>query len=753
MTPASPPEGFGHALAYLTYLRIAWRRRSLLALGTTVGLVLGALYYVQRTPLYESDAQVLVVNKRPDTGTGSGVHLSHFEDYVSTHRVLVRSPLIIERAIEKYRLGSLETFADVKEGLVELIIGQLSVQRGVKESGSAQNSILSLSFRGKVADECAVVVNAVVTSYKEFLDETYRNMSDDTLKLVGDARDTLTKDLAAQEKAYREFREKSPLLFKGRDEINPRHEALMKIENRRSALLLQRANVQGRLDTIEDAMKRGTSRDELTAVISDLTRKSESLDERPEGLVTIEGQLLPLLQEEQNLLGEFGRNHPHIQSVRKRIDATREFFALPSAAYSKSAGVPVKNAAYSAGSDLIELYVRYLKQELQRIDRQEASLSAVFEHESQAVRKLTSYELQDEQFRNSIARTQELCDSIIKRLQDVSFVKDYGGFEARIIAPAGRGAKVAPKALTTFPISLFLGLVGGFGLAIAYEMSDKSFRSAEDVRRRLNLPTIGHIPLQKPAEETVRKAEALGIDPMLCTFYDSMSAPAEAFRGLRTALYFSNHEGHQAIQITSSNMDEGKSTVASNLAVSIAQSGKRVILVDADLRKPRQHKIFNLPNLVGLSAVITGEAELADAVQTTEVADLTVLPAGVSPPNPAELLTSPEFPQLLDVLREKYEYVIVDTAPVLAVSDPCVVAPRVDGVLLVVSVSKNGRSDAERAKEILCGLETKLLGVVVNRINYEASGYGYGYGYGYKGYGYRSYLNPQIASGPPAPTS
>src|SRR5262249_44956883 len=156
--------------------------------------------------------------------------------YVATHRVLVRSPLIVSRAINDHGLRALASFQNIDEDLTDLMIKKLTVRRGSKDaSNTSQNSILSLSFRGTVANECAVVVNAVVNSYKDFLDETYRNMSDDTLKLIGDARDTLTKDLAEQEREYRLFRERSPILFKGRDEVNPRHDVLVRIEAQRSA--------------------------------------------------------------------------------------------------------------------------------------------------------------------------------------------------------------------------------------------------------------------------------------------------------------------------------------------------------------------------------------------------------------------------------------------------------------------------------------------------------------------------------------
>ncbi len=176
------------------------------------------------------------------------------------------------------------------------------------------------------------------------------------------------------------------------------------------------------------------------------------------------------------------------------------------------------------------------------------------------------------------------------------------------------------------------------------------------------------------------------------------------------------------------------------MAVSVAQSGKRVLLVDCDMRKPMVHRLFGVDSRRGLSQVIIGEIELADAVRQSSVPNLWVLPAGPQPPNPSELLTLPRFEQFLKSVREQYDLVVVDTPPLLAVSDPSVVAPRVDGVLLTMRIRKNGRPEALRAKEILDGLGVDVFGIVINGVdqnrNYGMTGrYGYGYGYA-DGYGY-----------------
>jgi polysaccharide biosynthesis transport protein len=194
---------------------------------------------------------------------------------------------------------------------------------------------------------------------------------------------------------------------------------------------------------------------------------------------------------------------------------------------------------------------------------------------------------------------------------------------------------------------------------------------------------------------------------------------------VRTALYFgTGGTKPRVIQITSPNRADGKTTLSANLSVSIAQSGKRVLLVDADFRRPRLHKVFALPAGTGLASVLAGTADLADAIQDSVVAGLSILPCGPRPSDPAELLSSPRLPEVLEGVRAHYDFVLVDTPPLLAVTDPSVVAPRVDGVLLNIRVSKNSRPDAERAREVLSTLGATIIGVVVNGVSSDGVGYG-----------------------------
>jgi capsular exopolysaccharide synthesis family protein len=725
----------------LDLLQIVWRRKLLIAVCLVIGLAAGGLFYVLSTPCYQSDAQVLVVKKRPEVVTGANPALTQFDDYMATQRILIRCPLVVERAIRLGNLRGLQTFAGEAGDLTQTVIKSLSVGPASQDASAASTvptNVLSLSFRGPVAAECAPIVNAILDSYCGFLDETFRSMSNDTVKLIAEARRVLQDDLEKREAAYRAFREKAPLLWKGNEEINPLQDRLTQIETQRSALLLRKTELESQLKTVENARRAGNSPNELVALISSLSARENNVEANRNAPTTVRNEALPLLLEERALSADYGRNHPQVQALRQRIEAIRGYSILPASAYVAQPKFGATDSAMQP-PDYVQAYLQYLNQEHARVLIEEETLAKLFEYQHDMARKLNSYQIQDAEFRNGIARTEVLYDGLVKRLQEAGLVKDYGGYEARVIAPAGVGTRVSFSLLSIFQTSLLLSLLGGVGLAYVAESADKSFRTLAEIQRRLGLPVMACIPRVGSAEarRANRKAAAGGtFDPLLITHYRPKSAAAESYRRVRTALYFGSSiaAGHKVVQFTSSAPRDGKSTVAANMAVSIAQSGKRTLLIDADLRKPRVHEIFALAAPRGLTSVISGEAEYADAIQDISIPHLSILPCGPLPASPAELLTSPRFAELLRLFREQYDYVLLDSPPVLAETDASVVAHHVDGVVLVVRASKNGRPMAERTRNILHDLGAKILGVVVNAVEKNgASSYEYETGYGRAG--------------------
>jgi polysaccharide biosynthesis transport protein len=273
-----------------------------------------------------------------------------------------------------------------------------------------------------------------------------------------------------------------------------------------------------------------------------------------------------------------------------------------------------------------------------------------------------------------------------------------------------------------------LGLV----LVRVTELTDRRFRTPQQISQQLGLPIFGHIPWfpSDPVMGLDAASNGRTLAPVLCTYHRPRSPESEAYRGLRTALFFSGvTEEERVIQVTSPNAGAGKTVLVANVAISMAQSGKKVLLIDAELRKPGLHRLFGISGQVGLASVIAKDVEIQDAVQDTGIGNLWLLPCGPIPPDPAELLTSSRFSELIAVVRDKYDYVLIDSPPILAVTDPCIVAARVDGVLLTLHISQDRRQHAQRAHALLSAMGVNILGVVVNGIPQDDADYAVGYGY------------------------
>lgn len=285
---------------------------------------------------------------------------------------------------------------------------------------------------------------------------------------------------------------------------------------------------------------------------------------------------------------------------------------------------------------------------------------------------------------------------------------------------------VVPKRLQNVAIGLALGLLGGFALALLRDILDNTVKSRESLEQIVGVGVVGSVPYDKNRK----------LEPAI-TFDNDNSAVAEAFRKLRTNLQFLSVDNPpRVILVTSSVPNEGKSTTAINIALALAEAGHNVLLIDGDMRRPSLHKYLNLVGSVGFSTALSGMAEPDDVLQPSTFPRLTFLAAGPVPPNPSELVGSSVAQNLLTDLRRRFDYVIIDTSPLLAVTDGSILATQSDGTLLIVRARKTKREQLTHAVGILNDVGANILGTVLTMIptgrtsaySYEYSYYAYEYG-------------------------
>jgi succinoglycan biosynthesis transport protein ExoP len=282
---------------------------------------------------------------------------------------------------------------------------------------------------------------------------------------------------------------------------------------------------------------------------------------------------------------------------------------------------------------------------------------------------------------------------------------------------------VSPRPKLNLALGLLVGLAVGIGAAVLRETLDTSIKGASDVQEQLDLPTLGLIAYDPEA----------GKRPLI-VHADPHSTRAEAFRQLRTNLQFVDVDRKpRSIVVTSSVPQEGKSTTTCNLAIALTQAGLRVILVEADLRRPRLAEYLGMEGAVGLTDALVGRADLDDVLQSWGDGKLQVLASGPTPPNPSELLGSHQMGELLRDLESRCDLVLLDAPPLLPVTDAAVLTAQASGAMVVIRSGHTTREQASRAVEILRAVDAHLYGVVLNMVPTKGPG---AYKYGYYGYGY-----------------
>ncbi len=284
-----------------------------------------------------------------------------------------------------------------------------------------------------------------------------------------------------------------------------------------------------------------------------------------------------------------------------------------------------------------------------------------------------------------------------------------------VSGPTLNRTPVSPRPLRNYALGGLLGLVAGIMVAVLRQTLDTRIRTGEALREQTGAPLLGTIPFEAAAKKA----------PLILD-WDVRSTRAEAFRQVRTNLQFVDVDRTgQVVVVTSSVPDEGKSATTVNLAIAFAEAGKRVLLIEADMRRPKVAEYLGIEGAVGLSNVLAGQVDCEDVLQRWGRHDLSVLTTGATPPNPSELLGSQNLVKLLARMREQFDTVLIDTPPLLPVTDAAVAAARADGAILVVRAGKTSRAQVQAGLRTLDTVDARLLGCVINMVPRAQDGYYY----------------------------
>ena len=737
------------------------RRMGLIILGLVIGTALAVAYFLLTPPTYQAKMEILVGQKSGDLVKGASSKSSvegsdTEEDILSTHIQLMTSRRIVASAIENHDLINIKSVEKAVEddgNALDYILDHLEVGKG--GDGVARDAhTLRATYDDPSPEDCAVILRAIYDEYELYLEQLFEGTSSQAVELLTELSEKNYREVEVAEAAFAEHLAMNNLMWDGEQTRNVHKDRLAKIEESMLELTEQEAETASRLAVIQDFLE-NTPEDEVTdfdrlALLSEkevarlslmfqVTRgdiASEAfqaeLPIRQETARAEYDEYLQLVMKEKKLRERFSDGHPQVVSIREQIQLMRKFIDENSA---KVSAQVTRERMHPA--EMLKTYVSLLTHDLAGIKKRREVLAERSTQELKLAKNLEQAELRAASMRKEVDRRQDLLKDAQDTLDELNFVRDYAGFSTEVIGDAETQSKASwPRPLIVLALGMFAGGLLGFGSALVADLMDTTFVDPDDVQEALGAPVLAHVPRFVPMRRG-RKDPPLEIDSSVRVYHQPRSPAAEVFRVMRTGLLVdAKTTGHQVFQITSPLPGDGKSTTSVNLAMAFAQAGKRTLIIDADLRKPRVGRLLHLDADRGLSEVLHGDCEPADAIYETPNKNLFAVPSGAIPANPSELLQSELFAQVLNLWRDQFDFVIVDTPPVLAVSDAAVVSEETDAVVMTVRILKNGRRAAMRARDVLNQNHASITAIVVNGYQTKASTYGYRGGYDSDAYGY-----------------
>jgi capsular exopolysaccharide synthesis family protein len=416
----------------------------------------------------------------------------------------------------------------------------------------------------------------------------------------------------------------------------------------------------------------------------------------------IKADLIELNRQYTELQGKYGERHPRMVSLRKEMRGLRRKLSAEVLKIAKSVEIQYKMAL--AREKGLENALLQAKKEIMDLNKKAIQYGVL---------------------QREVETNRQIYDMILKRAKETSLTSGLKSTNIFIVDRAEMpSVPFAPRVKRSVIMACLAGLGVGLLLVFLMEYLDTAIHTPEDVKRHFEVPFLGPIGLVKSKRDSVN-SELVVLDEPRSSF-------TESIRSLRTGIRFSLTEKHEnSILVTSPGPLEGKTFISCNLAISLAKMGRRVLLVDGDMRRPRIHSIFGISSRPGLSNLLVRKCTLEDAVRETHVKLLHILPAGRIPPNPAELLSSRRMAKIVEILKKTFDFVVFDSPPVLSVTDAVVLGGYVDGIVMILKASETKREEVQRALDSILDTSGKIMGVVLNQVDFKGDPYYYRYYYKY----------------------
>lgn len=717
------------------YFRIL--RKRLWVVVTCVAVIVGAISIatLRSTRIYEASGSIAI--NKPDTmltfkdGQGGG----SFDDpaELDTEVHILRSDLLALQVMRELNMdkdtetsstglqttGSLQPDSPKMSDLLGAFKNKLNVSL---EPGTR---IIQIRYRSPNPDRAAQVVNTLMHTYVE---QNFKTRFESTMQ----ASDWLSKQIVDLQIKVQTSQEKLVKYQKEHD--------ILGIDEKQNIITskldeLNKGLTQAEADRMEkESIYRLVQNNETdpasAAAIGSGVSQTSGANTTSSLLEKLREQEADLKIQIAQLSTQFGPSYPKVAQLNNQV---------------KEVDAQIQSETHKVASRL--------RGDFMASSQREQMLHDAMEKQKQEANKLNESAIEYSLLKRDLESNRTLYEGLLERLKEAGVTAGLRSNNFRIVDAARKPTVPAePNIPRNLTFALALGLTAGIGLAFVMEALDNTVRTPEQAQAISALPSLGMIPLGSllgeigaPRLTVATSKEAVE----LVTQSRPQSQMAESYRALRTSLLLTSLGAPpKVILITSALPQEGKTTTSLNTAIVLAQKGSRVLLIDADLRRPSVHKALGMGPRTGLSNVLTGSAQLHQAiVRSTLIPTLYILTAGTPPPNPAELLASSNMRDVLQELREQYDHIVIDTPPTLSVTDAVVMSTTADSVVLVIRSGQTTRQALRRARDLLVRVNARIAGVLLNAADLKSADYYYYYEYRGK-YGDRYYKADEL----PEPT-
>nr|WP_315788572.1 polysaccharide biosynthesis tyrosine autokinase [Fischerella sp. JS2] len=693
---------------YLLILKRRWRLIAAIILAS-IGLSGSALF--MQKPEYQADGILLFKSDRTSSLTKVGEKIGDLEalmregNPLETQAVIVNSHPMLQEVITALQLK------DDQGKLIDPELLKVNVKPIVG------TDVLRVSYASNDPDLAAAVVNQLMKSYVENNIQTNRAQVSAAGEFIKEQLPASRQELERAAEALRQFKIQNKVIQLAEestaaiDIISKLDQEINQVKAALADVSAQEAQIASQLNVSENQAVAVTSLSQIPGVQEVLTE-----------LQKVQTQLA-------NARAIYTEVHPTITDLKNQQATLNSLLQQRTQEYS---GIPIvspgKLQIGKIREELTDKYVEF-KAERQGLEKKIRTLSNIRANYQQQLAMMPSLEKKQQALERRLEAAKTGYENLVTRLQEIQVAEKQTIGNARIVQPAQIPKKpvISKTKILLAGGSIFAGVLLSIAAAFFVDLIDRSLKTVKETETFFGYILLGLIPKYKPNNSVsgVQEIED-GVYPQVIATTSPRTVVHEAYQMLQANLKFISHRKVRKIVVTSSVTAEGKSEVSANLAAVIAQSGKRVLLVDADMRKPTQHHLWGLINSVGLSHLLVGQGIFSQAVQkVTEF--LAVLTAGVVPPNPLALIDSEGMTSLVDIFSENYDYVIFDTPPLAGIADAAVLGKMADGILLVTRPGVLDAPSAAAAKFLLERSEANVLGIVANAVNakQEPSSYFY----------------------------